>query len=330
MPLPTRTLGTSGLAVSAQGFGCMSLTDFAYGPVAEDQAVATLERALDLGVTFVDTADIYGLTENEKLVGRVLGPRRDDVVLATKFGNVVRDGGMAVDGSPAYVAQACDASLERLGVDHIDLYYLHRPDTTVPIEETVGAMAQLVEAGKVRHLGLSEASADTVRRAAGVHPIAALQSEWSLFTRDLEEEIVPLCRELGIGLVPFSPLGRGLLTGTVKSVEDMADNDFRKRNPRFNDGNLERNLEAVVVVQDIAASLGATPRQVALAWLQQQGDDVVAIPGTKRTQYLEENVGALDVTLDSADLDRLDRLRPSGNRHFDMGYVERDTPPLPA
>jgi aryl-alcohol dehydrogenase-like predicted oxidoreductase len=330
MPLPTRTLGTSGLTVSAQGFGCMSLTDFAYGPVAEDQAVATLERALDLGVTFVDTADIYGLTENEKLVGRVLKPRRDDVVLATKFGNVFRDGKQTVDGSPAYVTKACDASLERLGVDHIDLYYLHRPDTTVPIEETVGAMAGLVEAGKVRHLGLSEASADTVRRAAGVHPIAALQSEWSLFTRDLEEEIVPLCRELGIGLVPFSPLGRGLLTGTVKSVEDLADNDFRKRNPRFNDGNLERNLEAVVVVQDIAAALGATPGQVALAWLQQQGDDVVAIPGTKRVQYLEENVGALDVTIDSADLDRLDRLRPSGNRHFDMGFVERDTPPLPA
>jgi aryl-alcohol dehydrogenase-like predicted oxidoreductase len=330
MPLPTRTLGTSGLAVSAQGFGCMSLTDFAYGPVAEDQAVATLERALDLGVTFVDTADIYGLTENEKLVGRVIAPRRDDVVLATKFGNVFRDGKQSVDGSPAYVAKACDASLERLGVDHIDLYYLHRPDTTVPIEETVGAMAALVEAGKVRHLGLSEASADTVRRAAAVHPIAALQSEWSLFTRDLETEIVPLCRELGIGLVPFSPLGRGLLTGTVKSVEDLADNDFRKRNPRFNDGNLERNLEAVVVVQDIAASLGATPGQVALAWLQQQGDDVVAIPGTKRVKYVEENVGALDITLDSADLDRLDRLRPSGNRHFDMGFVERDTPPLPA
>jgi aryl-alcohol dehydrogenase-like predicted oxidoreductase len=330
MPLPTRTLGKSGLTVSGQGFGCMSLTDFAYGPVTEDQAVATLERALDLGVTFFDTADIYGLTENEKLVGRVLGPRRDDVVLATKFGNVFRDGRQTVDGSAEYVPQACDASLERLGVDHIDLYYLHRPDTTVPIEETVGAMAELVEAGKVRYLGLSEASADTVRRAAAVHPIAALQSEWSLFTRDLEEEIVPTCRELGIGLVPFSPLGRGLLTGKVTSTADLADNDFRKNMPRFADGNFQRNLEAVSAVGDIAAAHGATPGQVALAWLQQQGDDVVAIPGTKRVTYLEENVGALDVTLDSVDIDRLDRLRSVGDRHFDMGFVERDTPPLSA
>jgi aryl-alcohol dehydrogenase-like predicted oxidoreductase len=250
-------------------------------------------------------------------------------VLATKFGNVFRDGQRGVDGSAAYVPQACDASLQRLGVDHIDLYYLHRPDTTVPIEETVGAMAELVRAGKVRHLGLSEASADTVRRAAAVHPIAALQSEWSLFTRDLEREIVPTCRELGIGLVPFSPLGRGLLTGTVTTVDDLAANDFRRSNPRFQEGNLERNLAAVQVVRQIAADHGCTPGQVALAWLHQQGDDVVAIPGTKRIRYVEENVGALDVTLTATEMDQLDALQPAGERHFDMDFVERSTPPLP-
>ena len=330
MALPTRTLGSSGLTVSAQGFGCMSLTDFAYGPVVESDAVATLERALDLGVTFVDTADIYGLTENEKLVGRTIAPRRDEVVLATKFGNVVRDGSRGVDGSAAYVPEACDASLARLGVDHIDLWYLHRPDTTVPIEETVGAMAEQVAAGKVRALGLSEASADTIRRAAATHPIAALQSEWSLFTRGLEAEIVPACRELGIGLVPFSPLGRGLLTGRVTSRDDLAANDFRRSNPRFSEGNFERNLAAVAVVEDVAKARGCTPGQVALAWLAQQGDDVVSIPGTKRVRYVEENVGALDVTLDADDLARLDAVRPAGERHFDMGFVERDTPPLPA
>lgn len=330
MTLPTRTLGPDGLTVSAQGFGCMSLTDFAYGPVDQDEAVATLERAVELGVTFIDTADIYGLNENEKLVGRVLARHRDALVLATKFGNVVRDGRRGVDGSAAYVPQACDASLERLGVDHIDLYYLHRPDTRVPIEESVGAMGELVAAGKVRHLGLSEASADTIRRAAAVHPIAAVQSEWSIFSRDIEREVVPACRELGIGLVPFSPLGRGLLTGAVTSTDELADNDFRRTQPRFQEGNLERNLESVAVVQDIAAGLGCTPGQVALAWLQQQGDDVVAIPGTKRRRYLEENVAALDVELSAADMDRLDRLEPAGDRAPDMGFVERDTPPLPA
>ncbi|HEY8060830.1 MAG TPA: aldo/keto reductase, partial [Acidimicrobiales bacterium] len=235
MTLPTRTLGTDGPAVSAQGLGCMSMTDFAYGPADEDEAVATLLRALDLGVTFLDTADVYGLTENEKLVGRTIADRRDEVVLATKFGNVFRDGQRSVDGSPAYVVEACDASLGRLGVDHIDLYYLHRPDLTVPIEDTVGAMAELVTAGKVLHLGLSEASADTVRRGAAVHPIAALQSEWSLFTRGLEDDVVPACRELGIGLVPFSPLGRGMLTGSVTDRDALADNDFRRTNPRFDE-----------------------------------------------------------------------------------------------
>ena len=327
MTLPTRTLGTDGPEVSAQGLGCMSMTDFAYGPADEDEAVATLHRALDLGVTFLDTADVYGLTENEKLVGRTIADRRDEVVLATKFGNVFRDGQRGVDGSPAYVAEACDASLDRLGVDHIDLYYLHRPDLTVPIEDTVGAMAELVTAGKVLHLGLSEASADTVRRGAAVHPIAALQSEWSLFTRGLEDDVVPTCRELGIGLVPFSPLGRGMLTGSVTDRDALADNDFRRTNPRFDEGNFEHNLALVDVVKDVAAAHGCTPGQVALAWLNAQGDDVVPIPGTKRRTYLEDNVGALDVTLTGDDLERLGALEPAGDRAVDMTFVNRDTPP---
>ncbi|MET0488626.1 MAG: aldo/keto reductase [Acidimicrobiales bacterium] len=327
MTLPTRTLGTDGPEVSAQGLGCMSMTDFAYGPADEDEAVATLHRALDLGVTFLDTADVYGLTENERLVGRTIADRRDEVVLATKFGNVFRDGQRGVDGSPAYVAEACDASLDRLGVDHIDLYYLHRPDLTVPIEDTVGAMAELVTAGKVLHLGLSEASADTVRRGAAVHPIAALQSEWSLFTRGLEDDVVPTCRELGIGLVPFSPLGRGMLTGSVTDRDALADNDFRRTNPRFDEGNFEHNLALVDVVKDVAATHGCTPGQVALAWLNAQGDDVVPIPGTKRRSYLEDNVGALDVTLTADDLERLGALEPAGDRAVDMTFVNRDTPP---
>ena len=326
MALPTRTLGTDGPAVSAQGLGCMSMSDFAYGPVDEDEAIATVHRALDLGITFFDTADVYGATDNERFVGRTLGARRDEVVLATKFGIVFRDGGRTVDGSPAYVHQACDASLERLGVDHIDLYYQHRPDTTVPIEDTVGAMAELVEAGKVRHLGLSEASADTIRRAAAVHPIAALQSEWSLFTRELEREIVPTCRELGIGLVPFSPLGRGLLTGALIDTASLADNDFRRTNPRFADESFDHNLALVDEVKAVAAKHGCSPGQVALAWLSAQGDDIVPIPGTKRRKYLEDNVGALDVQLDDEDLDRLGALQPAGDRSDDMGWVERSTP----
>ena len=327
MTLPTRTLGTDGPEVSAQGLGCMSMTDFAYGPADEDEAVATLHRALDLGVTFLDTADVYGLTENERLVGRTIADRRDEVVLATKFGNVFRDGQRGVDGSPAYVAEACDASLDRLGVDHIDLYYLHRPDLTVPIEDTVGAMAELVTAGKVLHLGLSEASADTVRRGAAVHPIAALQSEWSLFTRGLEDDVVPACRELGIGLVPFSPLGRGMLTGSVTDRAALADNDFRRTNPRFDEGNFQHNLALVDVVKEVAAAHGCTPGQVALAWLNAQGDDVVPIPGTKRRSYLEDNVGALDVTLTADDLEQLGALEPAGDRAVDMTFVNRDTPP---
>jgi aryl-alcohol dehydrogenase-like predicted oxidoreductase len=329
MTLPSRALGSEGLTVSAQGLGCMSMTDFSYGPADEDEAIATIHRALDLGITFLDTADIYGFTENEKLVARAIAGRRDLVVLATKFGNVVRDGHRGVDGSPEYVPQACDASLERLGVDHIDLYYLHRPDTTVPIEDTVGAMSELVTAGKVRHLGLSEASASTIRRAAAVHPIAALQSEWSLFSRDIEDEVVPTCRDLGIGIVPFSPLGRGMLTGTVTSLDELAPNDFRRSQPRFQGENLDRNLELVAVVRDIAAEAGCTPGQVALAWLYAQGDDVVPIPGTKRRAYLEENAAAVEVQLTAGQLDRLGALRPHGDRHSDMTFVNRDTPERP-
>ncbi len=323
-PLPTRSLGP--LEVSAQGLGCMSMTDFAYGPAEEAEAVATLHRALDLGVTFLDTADVYGLTENEKLVGRTIAGRRDEVVLATKFGNVFRNGERGVDGSPAYVHEACDASLARLGVDHIDLYYLHRPDLTVPIEDTVGAMGELVAAGKVRHLGLSEASAATVRRGAAEHPIAALQSEWSLFTRGLETDVVPACRELGIGLVPFSPLGRGMLTGTVTDRDALAENDFRRTNPRFDQSNFEHNLALVEVVKDVARERGCTPGQVALAWLQAQGDDVVPIPGTKRRTHLEDNVGALTVELSEEDLRRLGGLEAAGDRAVDMSFVNRDTP----
>lgn len=328
MTLPARALGRTGPTVSAQGLGCMGMS-FAYGTPDHDEAVATIERALDLGVAFFDTADIYGFGHNEELVGKALAPRRDEVVIATKFGihlDADTPGGRGVRGDADYVRQACDASLGRLGLDHIDLYYQHRPDVTVPIEETVGAMAELVTAGKVRHLGLSEASADTVRRAAAVHPIAALQSEWSLFSRDIEAEIVPACRELGIGLVPYSPLGRGLLTGTVSSLDELADDDFRRTQPRFQDGNLDRNLAAVAVVRAVAAAHGATPGQVALAWLAAQGDDVVPIPGTKRRRYLEQNVAALDVVLSDEDLSRLGALTAVGDRYAQADWTNLDTP----
>jgi aryl-alcohol dehydrogenase-like predicted oxidoreductase len=310
--------------VSALGLGCMGMS-FAYGTADRGEAIATLHRALDLGVTFLDTADMYGGGDNEELLATVLADRRDDVTLATKFGILTGEDGypIGVDGSPAYVRRACDASLRRLGVDHIDLYYLHRPDPEVPIEDTVDAMAELVAAGKVRHLGLSESSAETIRRAAAVHPIAAVQSEWSVFSRDIERAVLPACRELGIGLVPYSPLGRGLLTGTLPT--EFADDDFRRTLPRFQRENLERNLETVGAVRETAAAHGATPGQVALAWLLAQGTDVVPIPGTKRVRYLEENVGALDVTLTPADHARLDALRPAGDRYPDMTWVERDT-----
>jgi len=330
MTLPSRSLGRTGPSVSAQGLGCMGMS-FAYGTPDAAEAEATLARALDLGITFFDTADVYGMGHNEQLVGKALASRRDEVVLATKFG--IHDdptaprGRRGVRGDAEYVRQACDASLGRLGVDHIDLYYQHRPDIRVPIEETVGAMAELVRAGKVRHLGLSEASADTVRRAAAVHPIAALQSEWSLFSRDIEAEIVPACREAGIALVPYSPLGRGMLTGTVASLDELEDNDFRRTVPRFQGDNLDRNLELVTVVRDVAAARGATPGQVALAWLAAQGDDVVPIPGTKRRKYLEENVGALDVELTADDMARLGDLTAAGARSAAANWTNLDTPP---
>jgi aryl-alcohol dehydrogenase-like predicted oxidoreductase len=328
MILPTRTLGRSGLTVSGEGLGCMGMS-FAYGTPDHDEATATIHRALELGVTFFDTADMYGFGHNEELVGKALAGRRDDVVVATKFGIYLdgdAPGGRGVRGDAAYVRQACDASLGRLGFDHIDLYYQHRPDTSVPIEETVGAMAELVAAGKVRHLGLSEASADTVRRAAAVHPITALQSEWSLISRDIEDEIIPACRDHGIGLVPYSPLGRGLLTGAVTSLDELQSDDFRRTQPRFQGDNLERNLELVAVVRDIAAAKGCTPSQVALAWLLAHGDDVVPIPGTKRRTYLEDNVGAVEVDLTGEDLARLDGLTPVGERSAEASWVNRDTP----
>lgn len=324
MSLPTRSLGP--LDVSAIGLGCMGMSN-SYGPADRAGSIATLHRAIDIGVTFLDTADRYGAGHNEELLAEVLRTRRDEVVLATKFGLVpatARPSG--VDGRPEVVRPACEASLRRLGVDHVDLYYLHRPDPDVPIEDSVGAMAELVDAGLVRHLGLSEVTASTLRRAVAVHPIAALQSEWSVFTRSLETDVVPTCRELGIGLVPFSPLGRALLTGTVSSTAELPDDDMRRGMPRFQDGNLERNLDAVAVVREIAAARGVTPGQVALAWLLGSGEDVVPIPGTKRVAYLEENAAAVGVTLSAEDRDRLDALRPAGDRYADMTRVGRETP----
>ncbi|MFC9590083.1 aldo/keto reductase [Streptomyces sp. NPDC056944] len=305
----TRQLGD--LVVSAQGLGCMGMSH-GYGASDDEQSLATLHRALDLGVTLLDTADFYGAGHNEELIGRAVAGRRDEVVLATKFGFANRLGEPTrIRGDAAYVREACDASLRRLGVDHIDLYYQHRVDPRVPIEETVGAMAALVQAGKVRHLGLSEAGTQTLRRAHAVHPIAALQSEWSLWTRDLEAEIAPVCRELGIGLVPFSPLGRGFLTGQYASVEGMAETDVRRSQPRFADGNLERNLAIVAKLNELAEAKGVTTGQLALAWVQHRGDDVVPIPGTRRQRYLEENLGALTVELTAEDLAAIEAAAPS-------------------
>ncbi|MGW3566743.1 aldo/keto reductase [Streptomyces sp. NPDC000941] len=299
------------LAVSAQGLGCMGMSH-AYGAADDEQSIATLHRALDLGVTLLDTSDFYGVGHNEELIGRAIAGRRDEVVLATKFGFANRLGEPThIRGDAAYVRQACEASLRRLGVDHIDLYYQHRVDPQVPIEETVGAMAELVRAGKVRHLGLSEAGAQTIRRAHAAHPIAALQSEWSLWTRDLEVEIAPVCRELGIGLVPFSPLGRGFLTGRYTSVEGLEETDMRRTQPRFADGNLERNLAIVAKLNELAEAKGVTAGQLALAWVQHQGDDVVPIPGTRRQRYLEENIAALDVELSAEDLAAIEAAAPS-------------------
>ncbi|MBW5420534.1 aldo/keto reductase [Streptomyces sp. BG9H] len=308
--LPTRRLGA--LTVSAQGLGCMGMSQ-AYGASDDTQSIATIHRALDLGVTLLDTSDFYGTGHNEELIGRALaGPRREQAVVATKvgFANALGEP-LHIRGDAAYVREACDASLRRLGVDHIDLYYVHRVDKTVPIEETVGAMAELVAAGKVRHLGLSEAGARTIRRAHAVHPIAALQSEWSLWTRDLETEIAPVCRELGIGLVPFSPLGRGFLTGRYTSLDALSENDLRRTQPRFADGNLERNLTIVDALNALAADKGVTAGQLALAWVQHRGDDVVPIPGTRREKYLAENVAAATIELSADDLAAIDAAAPA-------------------
>jgi len=325
--LPTRSLG-DGLDVSALGLGCMSMSAV-YGAGDEDSALVTIDRALDLGVTFFDTADVYGATDNERIVGNALRARRDDVVIATKFGIRMdpKTFARSVNGRPEYVREACDASLQRLGTDHIDLYYQHRIDTDTPIEETWGAMAELVEAGKVRHLGISEASADSLRRAHAVHPIAALQSEWSLWSRDIEDDIVPTCRELGIGIVPYSPLGRGFLTGDIRTTDDLAEFDFRKDLPRFQGDNFQRNLDLVDEVRTIADNKGVTPAQLALAWLMAQGDDVVPIPGTKRPRRVEENAGAAHLELNDADLAQIEEVSPAGaaagDRTSDLSWVNR-------
>jgi aryl-alcohol dehydrogenase-like predicted oxidoreductase len=309
-----RNLGGEGLVVSALGLGCMGMSEF-YGTGDEEESVATIHRAVELGVTFLDTADIYGPFTNERLVGKAIAGRRDEVVLATKFGNERREDGswVGVNGRPEYVRRACDASLERLGVDTIDLYYQHRVDPEVPIEETVGAMSELVEAGKVRYLGLSEAAPETIRRAHAVHPISALQSEYSLFTRDVEDEVLPTLRELGVGFVAYSPLGRGFLTGAWNSMEDLPEDDTRAgRFPRFSEENFRQNLELAGRVREIAAEKGATPGQLALAWLLHQGEDIVPIPGTKRRKYLVENAAAADLELTERELGRIEEAIPRG------------------
>ena len=322
-----RKLGGEGLYVSEQGLGCMGMSEF-YGTADEDEAVATIHRAIELGVTFLDTADMYGPFTNEKLVGRAIADRRDKVVLATKFGNErTEDGGfLGINGRPDYVRKAAGASLQRLGVDHIDLYYQHRVDKSVPIEETVGAMKELVDQGKVRFLGLSEASPETIRRAHAVHPISALQTEYSLWTRDPEEQILPTVRELGIGFVPYSPLGRGFLSRRFQSPDDIPEGDFRRNNPRFQGENFRRNMELVDRIEEIAGEKGVKPGQLALAWVMAQGDDIVPIPGTKRREYLEENVAAADIELSDDDLRRIDEAAPAGaaagERYPDMSSID--------
>jgi len=323
-----RSLGTQGLTVSALGLGCMGMSEF-YGSSSETDAIATIHRSIEMGMTFLDTADMYGPFTNEKLVGKAIRDRRDSVVLATKFGNVRGEDGafLGINGSPDYVRKACDASLQRLGVDVIDLYYQHRVDVKTPIEETVGAMAELVKAGKVRYLGLSEAAPNTIRRAHATHPISALQTEYSLWSRDPEDEILPTVRELGIGFVAYSPLGRGFLTGRFKTIDDLEPNDYRRVSPRFAGENFAKNLEVVTSIEEIAREKGVTPSQLALAWVLHRGDDIVPIPGTKRVQFLEENAGAANVQLSEDELRRIDAVAPkgvaAGDRYADMGAVNR-------
>ena len=322
-----RTLGTQGFEVSAQGLGCMGMSEF-YGTPDETRATATVNRALERGITFFDTADMYGPFTNERLVGAALKAWRGDVVIATKFGNVRGENGerLGIRGDAEYVKQACEGSLQRLGVDYIDLYYQHRVDKSVPIEETVGAMKELVEEGKVRYLGLSEASPETIRRAHAVHPITALQTEYSLWTRDPEEQVLPTVRELGIGFVAYSPIGRGFLTGRIQSPDDFEQNDFRRYHPRFQRENFQKNMELVERVKEIADEKGVTPGQLALAWVYAQGEDIVPIPGTTRPEHLDENVAALGIELTDDELRRIDEVMPpgapAGDRYADMSSID--------
>jgi aryl-alcohol dehydrogenase-like predicted oxidoreductase len=325
--MQTRYLGPDRLAVGAIGLGCMSMSGVYSDPGDEQESIATIHRALDLGCNFLNTSDLYGPFTNEELLGRAIAGRRDEVVVATMFGLLFNDDGFAFNSSPGHVRSACDASLKRLGVDHIDLYFQHRVDQTVPIEETVGVMGELVDAGKVRHIGLSEAGADTIRRAHATRPITAVQSELSLFARDVEDDVLPVLRELGIGLVGYSPMGRGLVTGRWQRPEDLSGDDYRNLDPRFQGENLERNIATQAKLTEIAEEKGITVNQLALAWVLAQGEDIVPIPGTKRLKYLEDNLAAADVELTDEDLRRLEEIAPKGSTHGDrfgdMSFVNR-------